>query len=127
MNSLWGYIVKESIAPIFIGECGDWLATPDSQAWAAAFVAYVNGKAPEGPAFTNGQQGISWGWWNWGVGENGGKVPDFGVLTAWSGGHVFLYEGFNGTKLAFDFHSRTKRVIKVDLKSDANFVPLNPS
>jgi aryl-phospho-beta-D-glucosidase BglC (GH1 family) len=88
MNSLWGYIVKESIAPIFIGECGDWLATPDSQAWAAAFVAYVNGKAPEGPAFTNGQQGISWGWWNWGVGENGGKVPDFGVLTAWSGGSL---------------------------------------
>ena len=32
MNSLWGYLVKEDIAPIFIGECGDWLATPDSQA-----------------------------------------------------------------------------------------------
>ena len=88
MNSLWGYIVKENIAPIFIGECGDWLATADSQAWAAAFVSYVNGEAPGGPTFTNGQQGISWGWWNWGMSENGGAVPDFGVLTAWSGGSL---------------------------------------
>jgi aryl-phospho-beta-D-glucosidase BglC (GH1 family) len=88
MNSLWGYILKENIAPIFIGECGDWLATPDSQAWAAAFVSYVNGEAPGGPTFTTGQQGISWGWWNWGMSENGGAVPDFGVLTAWSGGSL---------------------------------------
>ena len=86
MNSLWGYLVKENIAPIFIGECGDWLATPDAQAWAAAFVSYVNGQAPGGPVFTAGQQGISWGWWNWGTSENGGRAPDFGVLTAWSDG-----------------------------------------
>jgi len=86
MNSLWGYLVKENTAPIFIGECGDWLATPDAQAWAAAFVSYVNGQAPGGPVFTAGQQGISWGWWNWGISENAGRAPDFGVLTAWSDG-----------------------------------------
>jgi endoglucanase len=84
MNSLWGYLVKEKIVPVFIGECGDWLATPDAQAWAEAFVAYVNGNAPNGPKFSAREQGISWGWWNWGTSENNGAVPDFGVLTAWT-------------------------------------------
>ena len=88
MNLLWGFIVKQDIAPVFIGECGDWLATPDAQAWAAAFVSYVNGTAPGGPNFSPGQQGISWDWWVWGTTENGGAVPDFGVLTAWSGGSL---------------------------------------
>lgn len=88
MNLLWGYLVKENIAPIFVGECGDWLATPDSQAWASAFVAYVNGKAPGGPAIAAGKQGISWSWWDWGTSENEGKAPDFGVLTDWSHGSL---------------------------------------
>ena len=88
MNSIWGFLVKQDIAPVFVGECGDWLATPDAQAWVAAFVSYVNGTAPGGPTFSAGQQGISWGWWNWGVTENGGKAPDFGVLTAWKGGSL---------------------------------------
>ena len=38
MNTLWGFLIKENIAPVFVGECGDWLATPDAQAWAEAFV-----------------------------------------------------------------------------------------
>lgn len=88
MNTLWGFIVKQNIAPIFVGECGDWLATEDARAWAAAFVSYVNGAAPGGPTFSAGEQGISWGWWDWGTSENGGAVPDFGVLTVWSGGSL---------------------------------------
>jgi len=83
MNSLWGYLVKENIAPVFIGECGDWLATPDAQAWAEAFVSYVNGHAANGPKFSAREQGISWDWWDWGTSENNGATPDFGVLTAW--------------------------------------------
>jgi aryl-phospho-beta-D-glucosidase BglC (GH1 family) len=88
MNSTWGFIVKQEIAPVFVGECGDWLTTADSQAWAAAFVSYVNGTAPGGPTFGAGQQGISWSWWDWGVDESGGPVPNFGVLTAWTGGSL---------------------------------------
>ena len=84
MNTLWGFLIKENIAPVFVGECGDWLATPDAQAWAEAFVNYVNGKAPGGPTFAPGQQGVSWGWWNWGTSENNGAAPDFGVLTDWT-------------------------------------------
>ncbi len=88
MNSLWGYLFKEDIAPVFVGECGDWLTTPDSQVWAQAFVSYMNGKAAGGPSFAGGKQGISWSWWNWGTSESGGGVPDFGVLTAWSAGSL---------------------------------------
>ncbi|MFN7997622.1 MAG: cellulase family glycosylhydrolase [Bryobacteraceae bacterium] len=84
MNSLWGFLVKEKIAPVFVGECGDWLATPDARAWAEAFVAYLNGKTPNGPRFSAAEQGISWGWWDWGTSENNGVGPDFGVLTAWT-------------------------------------------
>ncbi len=88
MNSLWGYIVKENIAPVFIGECGDWLTTPDAQAWAVAFVKYVNGKAPGGPVFKAGRQPISWSWWNWDTNESGGDSPNFGVLTSWTHGSL---------------------------------------
>jgi len=88
MNSLWGYIFTRKIAPIFVGECGDWLNTADSKQWAAAFVSYVNGKADGGPLVDAGRQGISWSWWNWDVNESGGAIPDFGVLTAWKGGEL---------------------------------------
>jgi endoglucanase len=86
MNSLWGYIITQNIAPIFVGECGDWLNTADSQQWAAAFVSYMNGKAAGGLRISAGGQGISWSWWNWDVNESGGAIPDFGVLTAWKSG-----------------------------------------
>jgi hypothetical protein len=109
MNSLWGFLVKQEIAPVFIGECGDWLATPDSQAWAAAFVSYVNGTAPGGPTFSVGQQGISWDWWVWGTTENGGKVPDFGVLTTWSGGSLRPEQASTLKQIFFNSSSNYRR------------------
>jgi endoglucanase len=109
MNSLWAFIVKQDIAPVFVGECGDWLASADAQAWAAAFVSYVNGTAPGGPAFSLGQQGISWSWWNWGTSENGGAVPDFGVLTAWSGGSLKVQQASILNELFFSPSSNRQR------------------
>jgi hypothetical protein len=88
MNSLWGYLHKQNLAPIFVGECGDWLVTPDAQSWAAAFVAYMNGRGPGAPTLRPGKQGPSRSWWDWDTDESGGAVPDFGVLTAWSGGSL---------------------------------------
>jgi endoglucanase len=88
MNKLWGFLYKQNLAPIFVGECGDWLVTPDGQDWAAAFVAYMNGTGPGAPAVGPGKQGPSWSWWNWDTDESGGAVPDFGVLTAWTGGSL---------------------------------------
>ena len=88
MNTIWGFIYRDNLAPIFVGECGDWLVTPDAQAWAAAFVAYMNGTGPGAPPVSPGKQGPSWGWWDWDVDESGGAVRDFGVLTAWAGGSL---------------------------------------
>ena len=88
MNRLWGYLVTEKLAPVFVGECGDWLNTPDSQAWAAAFVPYMNGLAPAGLRLSPGEQAVSWGWWVWEVNESGGSIPNFGVQTAWKSGEL---------------------------------------
>ena len=109
MNLLWGFLVKQEIAPVFIGECGDWLSTPDAQAWAAAFVSYMNGAAPGGPTFKPGQQGVSWDWWVWAVSENGGKVPDFGVLTAWTGGSLKPQQAGILNQLFFDSPANYER------------------
>ncbi len=106
MNTIFGFLVKQYTAPVFIGECGDWLATEDARAWAATFVSYVNGTAPGGPTFSAGQQGISWSWWNWGLSENKGDVPDFGVLTAWSGGALKPQQASILNQLFFHASSR---------------------
>lgn len=106
MNSIFGFIVKQNIAPVFIGECGDWLATDDARAWAATFVSYVNGTAPGGPTFRAGEQGISWSWWNWNVSESAGAVPNFGVLTAWTGGELRTQQA--GILSQMFFHATAK-------------------
>jgi len=93
-NQQWGWIVKDNIAPIWIGEMGSNMTSPDSQAWASTLLDYMNGKdgAQGGPTFSGNQQGISGSWWNlgWengapGTGAGGGN-PD-GNQDAWGVGH----------------------------------------
>jgi uncharacterized protein YmfQ (DUF2313 family) len=94
MNAVWGYLVIENIAPVWLGEMGTYLNGNSTQlaqstAWCAMMVSYLNGTAAGGPAFSGTQQGIGWDWWDLAVDENGDggvAVPDFGILTAWSGG-----------------------------------------
>ena len=88
MNTTWGYLETQNIAPVWVGEIGASLdGTADSaggnlaeeQNWAATMVAYMNGQdgSQGGPSFSGGQQGISTDWWDWGY--NPGQYPD-GVL-----------------------------------------------
>lgn len=90
MNTNWGYLETQNIAPVWVGEIGASLdGTADSagsnltaeQAWASTMASYLNGQdgALGGPTFTGGQQGISTDWWAWGY--NPGQYPD-GVLNA---------------------------------------------
>ena len=90
MNTAWGYLETQNIAPVWIGEIGASLdGTADSaggkladeQGWATTMVNYLNGKsgALGGPTFSGTQQGVSTDWWNWGY--NPGQLPD-GVLNA---------------------------------------------
>lgn len=91
MTAAWGFLVKNNTAPVWIGEMGSYFngTSPqiaESTAWANMMVSYLNGATAGGPTFSGTQQGIGSDWWVLAVDESGGGVPDFGILTAWSGG-----------------------------------------
>lgn len=68
MNHDWGYLVSEGIAPVWVGEMGSNLDTPEDRVWAQALLDYMNGKDGElgGPAFKGRDQPVSGSWWLWG-------------------------------------------------------------
>jgi len=84
MNRVWGYLVTEGIAPVWIGEMGSSLKTPVDRAWAKAMLDYMNGRFADqgGPRFTGNQQGIGGTWWGWGHLDD--WVPN-GILADWNG------------------------------------------
>jgi chitinase len=79
-DQMWGYIYKEGIAPVYIGEFGTKLTDPKDVAWYEAITAYLAGD------FDNdgdidleaGEQGISWTYWSWNPnsGDTGGILKD---------------------------------------------------
>lgn len=91
MTAVWGYLAKNNTAPVWIGEMGSWFngtaaQISQSTTWMNMMISYLNGTANGGPAFSGVQQGIGFDWWVFAVDENGGNVPDFGILTAWQNG-----------------------------------------
>jgi hypothetical protein len=91
MTAVWGWVVKNNIAPVFIGEMGSFFngsaaQIAQSTTWANMMTAYCNGTAAGGPVFSGAQQGIHTDWWVLSVDQSPGSVPDFGILTAWTGG-----------------------------------------
>lgn len=81
MNEMWGWVVNENIAPVFIGEIGSSMKSPQSQAWAATIVPYLNGTPPDGLRIPAGGQGVSTDWWAWGY--LGGQMPDGTLESDW--------------------------------------------
>jgi endoglucanase len=79
MNSTWGFLEEDNIAPVWIGEMGSSMNKPDQLAWGNTLLSYMNGLAPTGPRFIGKQQPISGDWWAWGY--QPGNVPD-GCLDA---------------------------------------------
>jgi endoglucanase len=65
MNATWGYLVRDGLAPVWIGEAGANMTTPEDRAWAQTLVNYTNGQlaAVGGPDFAPGQTGIGIDWW----------------------------------------------------------------
>lgn len=83
MDEDWGYLIRRSLAPVWIGEMGASLDAPDEgghisiadeQGWAKTLLAYMNGIAPGGLRFAKGQQPVSGDWWLWGC--RTGESPD---------------------------------------------------
>ncbi|UOM35207.1 cellulase family glycosylhydrolase [Acuticoccus sp. I52.16.1] len=62
----WGYIVKDGIGPVLIGEWGSFLATHQDLAWAEELSAYI------------ADLGLPWFWWslNPNSGDTGGLFAD---------------------------------------------------
>jgi aryl-phospho-beta-D-glucosidase BglC (GH1 family) len=64
-DGYWGYLYRENIAPIWIGEFGSKLQTPTDQQWYQQITKYLAG-------------GMSWTWWSWNPdsGDTGGILGD---------------------------------------------------
>ena len=74
MNKSWGWLVKDGIAPVWVGEMGSSMKTAAEKAWGTTLLDYMDGHAPDGPRFSPKQQPISGDWWCWG--HRPGELPD---------------------------------------------------
>jgi endoglucanase len=62
----WGYLQKQNIAPVFVGEFGTLLQTTSDKQWLASIVSYIRAN------------GLSYGYWSFNPnsGDTGGLVAD---------------------------------------------------
>ncbi|WP_328918050.1 MULTISPECIES: cellulase family glycosylhydrolase [unclassified Streptomyces] len=71
-DKYWGYIFKQNIAPVWVGEFGTTLQATTDQQWLKALVSYLL------PTSTNGGDSFSWTFWSWNPdsGDTGGILKD---------------------------------------------------
>lgn len=69
-DQYWGYLYRQNIAPVWVGEFGSKLQITSDQQWYRQITAYL-ADTTGAPA---GGQGISWTWWAWNPdsGDTGG-------------------------------------------------------
>ena len=79
-DQMWGYIYKEGIAPVWIGEFGTKLVDPKDAPWLEAITSYLGGDFDnDGTSdLAPGQKGPSWTFWSWNPnsGDTGGILAD---------------------------------------------------
>ncbi len=66
-DQMWGYIYKEGIAPVYIGEFGTKLQDPKDAPWLEAITSYLSGDLDNNGThdLPAGQKGVSWTFWSW--------------------------------------------------------------
>jgi endoglucanase len=71
-DKYWGYIFKQNLAPVWVGEFGTTLQSTTDQQWLKALVAYML------PTAGNGGDSFSWTFWSWNPdsGDTGGILKD---------------------------------------------------
>ena len=71
-DKYWGYIFKQDIAPVWVGEFGTTLASTVDQKWLTALVSYLR------PTSTYGADSFQWTFWSWNPnsGDTGGILKD---------------------------------------------------
>jgi aryl-phospho-beta-D-glucosidase BglC (GH1 family) len=79
-DKYWGYLFKQDIAPIFLGEFGSKLQDPKDAAWLSKLTAYLSGDFDANGTndLPAGKLGMSWTWWSWNPnsGDTGGILKD---------------------------------------------------
>jgi len=79
-DQMWGYIYKQGIAPVYLGEFGTNLVDPKDTPWFQAITRYLGGDFNNDGTkdIPGGQQGISWTYWSWNPnsGDTGGILAD---------------------------------------------------
>lgn len=79
-DQMWGYIYREGIAPVFIGEFGTNLTDPKDAPWLEAITSYMAGDLDnDGTSdIPAGKTGVSWTYWSWNPnsGDTGGILKD---------------------------------------------------
>src|SRR5262249_1509531 len=75
-DALWGYLYRQDIAPIWVGEFGSKLQTTSDQQWYQAFTSYLGNTSSS--AGSTGRTGMSWTYWSWNPdsGDTGGILQD---------------------------------------------------
>ncbi len=75
----WGYLFRQGIAPVLLGEFGSKLQTTNDQQWFAKMIEYLGGDLDGNGTkdLAPGQQGISWTYWSW----NPNSSDTGGILT----------------------------------------------
>ncbi|WP_406330942.1 cellulase family glycosylhydrolase [Streptomyces sp. NBC_00203] len=71
-DKYWGYLFKQNIAPVWVGEFGTTLTSTVDQKWLAALVSYLR------PTSTYGADSFQWTFWSWNPnsGDTGGILKD---------------------------------------------------
>jgi chitinase len=76
----WGYIFRENIAPIWLGEFGTRMTDPKDLIWLDKITDYLNGDFDTNGTIdlAPGQLGQSWSWWSWNPNstDTGGILQD---------------------------------------------------
>lgn len=76
----WGYLFRQNVAPVLIGEFGSKLQTQSDQLWYAKLIGYLKGDL-DGNGSSDlpvGKLGASWTYWSWNPnsGDTGGILAD---------------------------------------------------
>ncbi|WP_316741902.1 cellulase family glycosylhydrolase [Streptomyces sp. MK7] len=71
-DKYWGYLFKQNIAPVWVGEFGTTLQSTVDQKWLSALVSYLR------PTSTYGADSFQWTFWSWNPdsGDTGGILKD---------------------------------------------------
>ncbi len=79
-DQMWGYIYKEGIAPVYIGEFGTKLTDAKDAPWLEAITSYISGDLDNNGThdLAAGKKGVSWTFWSWNPnsGDTGGILKD---------------------------------------------------